>query len=64
MILNCRYALPINRIGDVLVSAIAESVVDHGFESLLGQTNDCGIGTCYFSSKDTALRRKVGSESG
>ena len=47
-----------NRIGGVMVSVLASSVVDHGFESWSGQTKDYMIGICYFSVKHTALRRK------
>ena len=47
-----------NRIGGVMVSVLASSVVDRGFESWSGQTKDYMIGICYFSVKHTALRRK------
>ena len=46
------------RIGGVMVSVLASSVVDHGFESRSGQTKDYKIGICCFSAKHTALRRK------
>ena len=57
-----------NRIGGVMVSVLASSAVDRGFEPRLGQTKYYEIGICCFSAKDTALRSKskdlVGSESG
>ena len=39
-------------------SVIASSVVDHGFEPRSGQTRDYKIGSCCFSAKHAALRRK------
>ena len=58
-----------NRIVRVMVSMLALNMVDRGFESQLGQTNDYKIGICSFSAiKHAALRRKskdlVGLESG
>jgi hypothetical protein len=47
-----------NRICDVMVSALASSTVDNGFESRSGQTKDYHIGICCFSVKHEALRRK------
>jgi hypothetical protein len=47
-----------NRIGDVMVSVLASSVVDCGSESRSGQTKDYTIGICCFSAKHAALRRK------
>jgi hypothetical protein len=41
-----------------MVSALASSVVDRGFEPWSGQTKDYKIGMCCFSAKHTALRRK------
>jgi hypothetical protein len=41
-----------------LVSVLASSAVDRGFESQSGQTNDYEIGICCFSAKHTVLRRK------
>ena len=55
-----------HRIGDVMVSALASSAVDRGFEHRSGQTKDYTIGMCCFSAKYAALRRKsrlVDSES-
>jgi hypothetical protein len=50
-----------------IVSVLASSAVDHGFESQSGQTKGYRIGICCFSAKHTALRRKSkrlgGSES-
>ena len=39
-----------NRIGGVMVSVLASSVVDHGFEPRSGQTKDYKIGICRFSA--------------
>jgi hypothetical protein len=47
-----------NRIGGVMVSVLASSAVDCGFEARSGQTKDYTIGICYFSAKHTVLRRK------
>ena len=41
-----------------MVSVLASSAVDRGFESRSGQTKDYEIGICYFSAKHAALRRK------
>ena len=41
-----------------MVSVLASSVVDRGFESQSGQTKDYKIGICCFSAKHAALRRK------
>jgi hypothetical protein len=46
------------RIGGVMVSVLASSAVDCGFESRSGQTKDYNIGICSFSAKHTELRRK------
>ena len=40
-----------------MVSMLASSAVDSGFEPWSGQTKDCKIGICCFSAK-YALRRK------
>ena len=48
----------LNRMGGVMVSVLASSAVDRGFESRSGQTNDYGIGMCCFSAKHASLRRK------
>ena len=47
-----------NHIGGVMVSVLAASVVDRGFEPRSGQTKDYRIGICCFSAKHAALRRK------
>ena len=47
-----------NRIGGVMVSVLASSAVDRGFETQSGQTKDYTIGICYFSANHAALRRK------
>ena len=41
-----------------MVSVLASSVVDHGFEPRSGQSKDYEIGVCCFSAKHAALRRK------
>ena len=47
-----------HRIGDVMVSVLASSAVDRGFEPRSVQTQDYKIGICCFSAKHAALRRK------
>ena len=47
-----------NHIGGVMVSVLASSAVDRGFESRSGQTKNYKIGICCFSDKHAALRRK------
>ena len=47
-----------HRIGDVMVSVLASSAVDRGFEPRSGQTKDYTIGICCFSANHAALRRK------
>jgi hypothetical protein len=41
-----------------MVTVLASSVVDCGFEPWSGQTKDFKIGICCFSSKHAALRRE------
>ena len=41
-----------------MISVLASSAVDRGFESRSGQTKDYKIGICCFSVKHAALRRK------
>ena len=41
-----------------MVSVLALSVVDRGFQPRSGQTNDYKIGICCFSAKHAALRIK------
>ena len=41
-----------------MVSVLASSAVDRGFEPRSGLTNDLKIGICSFSVKHAALRRK------
>ena len=53
-----------NRIGGVMVSVLASSAVNRGFEPWLGQTKDYEIGICCFSTKHAALRKKNKTESG
>ena len=47
-----------NRIGGVMVSVLASSVVDRGFKPWSDQTKDYKTGICCFSAKHSALRRK------
>ena len=47
-----------NRIGGEMVSVLASSAVDRGFEVRTGQNKDYKIGICCKSVKHTALRRK------
>jgi hypothetical protein len=41
-----------------MVSMLASSAVDLGFEPFSGQTKDYNIGNCCFSAKHAALRSK------
>ena len=41
-----------------MVSVLASSAVDRGFEPRSGQTKNYKIGICCFSDKHAALRRK------
>ena len=41
-----------------MVSLLASSAVDRGFDPRSGQTKDYKIGICCFSAKHAALRRK------
>ena len=41
-----------------MVSVLASSAVDRGFETQSGQTKDFKIGMCCFSVKHAALRSK------
>jgi len=41
-----------------MISVLASSAVDRGFELRTGQTKDYIIGICCFSAKHTSLRRK------
>jgi hypothetical protein len=50
------YFYCINRIGGVMVNVFASRVVDRGFELQSGQTKECKIGICCFSSKKANLR--------
>jgi len=48
-----------NRIGDVMVSVLASSAVDRGFEPRSDQARDYKIGICRFYAKHEVLRRKT-----
>ena len=41
-----------------MISVLASSAVDRGFESRSGQTKNYKIGICCFSAKHATLRRK------
>jgi hypothetical protein len=41
-----------------MVNVFTSSMVDRGFEPRSVQTKDYKIGTCYFSARHAALRRK------
>jgi hypothetical protein len=41
-----------------MVSVLAPSAIDRGFEPWSGQTKDYKFGICYFSAKQAALRRR------
>ena len=45
-------------IGGVMVSMLALSAIDRGFEPWSGQTKDYKIGICCYLAKHAALRRK------
>ena len=45
-------------IGGVMVSMLASSVVDRGFDPRLGQTKDYKIVICCFSAMHAAIRRE------
>jgi hypothetical protein len=47
-----------HHIGGVMVSMLASTVVDRGFEPSSGHTKDYEIGICCFSAKYAAIRRK------
>ena len=47
-----------NRICGVMVSVLASSAGDRGFESRSGETKDYEIGICCFSAQHAVLRRK------
>ena len=42
-----------------MVSVLASSAVDRGFEHWSGQTKDYTIGICFFTAKYAALRRRT-----
>ena len=48
----------LNRIGGIMVSVLASSVLDRGFKPRSGYTKDYNIGICCFSAKHAALKRK------
>ena len=57
-----------NLIGDVMVSVLASSVIDRGFEPRSGQTKDYKIGICCLSTIKACIikekeQRLVGLES-
>jgi hypothetical protein len=46
-----------NRIGSVMVSVLASSAIDCGYEPRSGQTKEYKFGICCFSAKKASLRR-------
>jgi hypothetical protein len=42
-----------------MVSVLASSAVDRGFEHWSGQTKDYKIGICFFTAKYAALKRRT-----
>jgi hypothetical protein len=42
-----------------MVSVLASSAVDRGFEHWSGQTKDYNIGICFFTAKYAALKRRT-----
>ena len=57
-VIYCHWPSSPNRIGGIVVSMLASSAVDCGFEPQSCQTKDYKIVFCCFSAKHTALRRK------
>jgi hypothetical protein len=51
--------IKINHISGIMVSMLASSAVDRGFEPRSGQTKDYKIVFCCFFAKHAALRRKI-----
>ena len=51
-------SIELNHIGDVMVSVLASSRIERGFEPRSDQTKDYKIGIYYFSAKNAALKRK------
>jgi hypothetical protein len=49
-----------NRIGGVMVSVLASSAIDHGFESRSGQTKDYEIGISPLSTQQQGERANTG----
>jgi hypothetical protein len=47
-----------NRISSVMVSVLASSAIDCGYEPRSCQTKEYTIGICCFSAKNASLRRK------
>ena len=52
------YQQHVNRIGGVMVSVLASSAVNHGFQLRSGQTKNYEICICCLSDKRALLRRK------
>jgi hypothetical protein len=48
----------VNRIGGVIISVLASTVIDRGFESRSGHIKDYKIDICCFSAKHATLKRK------
>ena len=58
MYLKTRLQITSKRISGVMVSVLASSAIDCGFEPQSDQIKEYEIGMCCFSAKHTALRRK------
>ena len=53
---NAHYAYCQNGISGVMVSVLASSAVDRGFEPRSSQTKEYRIGMCFFIAKHAALK--------
>ena len=54
----------IDRIGGVMVSVLASSTVDCGFEPRSGQTKEYKIGMCCFSAKHILSIKEIRAKTG
>ena len=51
------FLVSMNRIGDVIDTVLASSVIDRGFDPLSGQTKDYKISICCFSAKHARITK-------
>ena len=58
LLLFYNFTITVIRIGGVMVSVLASSVIYRGFEPRSNQTKDYTINIWCFSAKHAALRRK------